>query len=197
AIDGRSLVPLFQDDTAGWPERTLVVQAHRGDVPAPYRNFAAIGARYKLVEGTGFVLEEGADVLPPALYDIVADPGEQHDLAAGQPDEVARLRTAYDAWFADVTSTRGFEPLAIAVGSEAEPSVTLTRQDWRAVGPTEGWGEDDLGVWVVDVRHPGEYDIEVDLPPTGTFDVPVREQGGRVALTLGSLAREQTVPAGA
>lgn len=197
AIDGRSLVPLFSTDAAGWPDRTLVVQAHRGDVPAPYRNFAAIGSRYKLVEGTGFALAQGADIPPPALYDIVDDPGEQHDLAAERPDDVAWLRAAYDAWFADVTSTRGFAPLAIAVGSEAEPSVTLTRQDWRAVGSTQGWGQNDLGVWVVDVRQPGGYDIQVDLPPAGTFDVPVREHGGRVVLTLGSVTRELTVPAGA
>lgn len=33
------------------------------------------------------------------LYDLAADPGEQHNLAATRPDEVKRLRAKLDAWW--------------------------------------------------------------------------------------------------
>jgi arylsulfatase A-like enzyme len=43
-----------------------------------------IDGQHKLVRNVGLGLEQ--------LYDLAADPGERHDLAAERPDEVARLR---------------------------------------------------------------------------------------------------------
>lgn len=195
-LDGRSLAPLLGGaSAAAAPPRTLFIQAHRGDTPEAYRNFAAIGPRYKLVEGTGFAKRPGS-ATGPALFDIEADPGETRDLTATLPAEAARLRAAYDAWFTDVTSTRGFAAQPIALGSDAEPAVTLSRQDWRAIG-ADGWGREALGAWVVDVRQAGPYDIRVDLPPAKAFEVPVRTHGGQVHLTLGDVTRTQTVAPGA
>jgi len=39
-----------------------------------------------------------------ALYDLRADPGEQDDLAATRPDEVARLTELHRAWQAEVAA---------------------------------------------------------------------------------------------
>ncbi|OYW70837.1 MAG: hypothetical protein B7Z37_29495, partial [Verrucomicrobia bacterium 12-59-8] len=36
------------------------------------------------------------------LFDLQNDPGEQHDVAAGHPDEVKRLLAAYEAMNKDV-----------------------------------------------------------------------------------------------
>src|SRR5207253_2490715 len=49
----------------------------------------------------------GADAEPVALqlYDVAADPGEQHDLAAAEPARVARMEADLIAWFEDVTAT--------------------------------------------------------------------------------------------
>jgi arylsulfatase A len=42
---------------------------------------------------------------PPAqLFDVAADPMEEHDLAAAQPARVARMEAELGAWFADVTA---------------------------------------------------------------------------------------------
>lgn len=183
-VDGRSLLPLMRGGTdVKWPARTIHIQAHRGNAPQPFRNFAVLTDRYKLVEGTGFATPPAAND-QPELYDITTDPGEEHDLASMLPDEVARLRRSYDAWLSDVSATRGFGPLPIALGAEAEPSVTLSRQDWRVQGP-DGWGAAHLGVWEVDVRTGGTYDVRVDLPPTSAFDSPARVAGGRLLLRLG------------
>ncbi len=49
-LDGKSLLPLLTGvQTAGWPERTLFFQWHRGDKPEPGRAFAARSQTYKLV----------------------------------------------------------------------------------------------------------------------------------------------------
>jgi uncharacterized sulfatase len=61
------------------------------DVDDPRANLLyrwRIEGRWKLIDPNGKRLpDESAE-----LYDILADPGEQHDLAAEQGDEVARLR---------------------------------------------------------------------------------------------------------
>jgi arylsulfatase len=36
------------------------------------------------------------------LFDIAQDPAEKADVSANHQEEVARLRAAYDAWWADV-----------------------------------------------------------------------------------------------
>ena len=123
-FDGRSLAPLLRGETIAWPDRTLYFQWHRGDEPEPYRNCAALTPRYKLVNGK-------------ELYDLTEDPAEERDLAARHPDVVARLRKGYEAWFQDVSATRGYAPPRIHLGTPHENPVTLTRQDWR--GPRAGW----------------------------------------------------------
>ncbi len=92
--EGRSLLPLFQDPQAAWQDRTLFTHVGRwkpGSDPdqAKHQSCAVRTARYRFVNNT-------------ALYDIAADPKETTDLSAAHPEEVARLRAAYDAWWASV-----------------------------------------------------------------------------------------------
>ena len=43
---------------------------------------------------------------PPQLYNLAADPGESHDLAAAEPDRVRRMLGALEAWFEEVEADR-------------------------------------------------------------------------------------------
>jgi hypothetical protein len=43
---------------------------------------------------------------PLELYDLEADPGETHDLAAEHPDRVARMQAALENWFERVEADR-------------------------------------------------------------------------------------------
>ena len=92
---------------------------------------------------------------PPKLelYDLEKDPGEEHDIAADRPELVEQMHEAYRAWFRDVSSTRGFDPIRIEIGGPREDPTVLTRQDWR--GPRAGTKPNDLGYWEVRVVQGG------------------------------------------
>src|SRR5262249_41175161 len=47
----------------------------------------------------------------------------------------------------------------IAIGSEKENPVRLSRQDWR--GDKAGWNADSLGHWEVKVERTGKYKVTI------------------------------------
>ena len=159
-LDGRSLLPLLSGGSdVDWPDRTLFFQWHRGDRPQPDRAFAARSQMYKLLRPEPPF--ESRTVPPLALFDMESDPGEQHNIAAEQPQVVERMHAEYLAWFKDVASTRGFEPIRIQIGGGRENPTILTRQDWR--GPRAGWGPNDQGHWEVDVSRAGQFEVTLRL----------------------------------
>jgi hypothetical protein len=145
-LDGVSLAGLT------WPDRSLYFQWHRGDVPQPHRGAAVRAGNWKLVHGT-------------ELYDLSSDPAEAHDVAGAQSEIVTRLVTEYEFWFRDVSSTRGYEPPRIVIGSKQENPTVLTRQDWR--GPRAGWDKNSLGYWEVEVQREGKYRITLRFAGAG------------------------------
>ena len=176
AIDGRSLLPVLAGDEPP-AERTVFIQSHRGDAPVLYRAFAAIEQRYKLVQPLSFSRPAPEDA-PFELYDLESDPGERHNLADQKTDAAARLKRAYEAWFKDVSSTRGYDPPRIPLGSGGENPVVLTRQDWRVIG-ADGWSDSHLGYWEVDVETGGAYDVR--------FRFTKQERAGRAEFELGGV----------
>jgi arylsulfatase A-like enzyme len=173
-FDGVSLMPLLRGQEKGWPERTLFAQWHRGDEPQPFRSAAVRTQRWKLIDGK-------------ELYDLEEDPAESQDVSARHPEIVARLRREYERWFEDVSSTRGYAPPRIYLGTKHENPVTLTRQDWR--GPQAAWTPEALGYWEVDVREAGRYRIQLRFAP--------RQEAGTAEFRLGDVRLRQEVPPGA
>lgn len=80
--DGVSLLPFLRGEVAGAPHEALFWRAGT--------SLAVRQGRHKLLldELTGQI----------ALYDLVADKEERHDLAPDLPERVAELREALDAW---------------------------------------------------------------------------------------------------
>ncbi len=170
-IDGVNLLPLLtgETDEADWPDRTVFLQWHRGDLPERFRNAAAIGQRYKWYRPGGVRPDE--PIGDPQLFDLQADPLEQHDLAADQPDLAARMQAEYERWFDDVSSTRGDTPADnymcpnIIAGTAHENPTVLTQQDGRLYGGApEGWGVDHPMWWQVELPKAQAFDIRVNLP---------------------------------
>lgn len=87
---GRSLVPLLEDPSADWPDRTLFTHVGRWpslDMAAAKNTKCAVRTkRWRLVNNK-------------QLYDIQADPGQAKDIAAEHPEVVADLGKRYEAWW--------------------------------------------------------------------------------------------------
>ena len=172
-LDGRSLLPLLEGRNVPWPDRTLVLQSHRGNAPAATHNMTVRTQRWKLVHPTGFGRETPPPNAPFELYELPVDPMEKNNLAASQPEVLQRLRDAYAAWFADVSNTRpdNFGPSRIIIGSDHETTTVLTRQNWR-VPDTGDTGRD--GAWLLRAERDSNYSVELRwLKPIapGTIDI--------------------------
>lgn len=158
-FDGVSLKRLLEGSGTDWHDRTLFFQWHRGDVPELYRAFAARTQQWKLAQPAG--VQEGKQQARSALqlFDLEADPFETTDLAEKQPEIVIRLKKEYEAWFKDVSSTRGYDPPKIVLGSAHEPVSLLTRQDLRVSQGTAGH-------WEVKVAEGGDYQLTLIFGPS-------------------------------
>jgi len=99
-----------------------------------------------------------------ALYDIGADPGQEHDVAAGHPGVVEELRAAHEAWWNEVSpGLDAYSP--ISLGNDHE---NRTRLDAMDVMGDVAWHQTSIvlaqkstGRWTVDVEQPGEYSFRL------------------------------------
>lgn len=163
-IDGKSLWPLWSTEEAvqDWPDRILFTQHIKSIAQAPYQNAAAISQRYKLIAypstaNDAYFQPDYAD-LDVALYDLIGDEDESDDISKSKPEALAQLRHAYENWFAEMESTRGFEPGIIHLGTRNENPVLLCRyQDGHR---RYGTDPEPIG-WPVYIEKPGSYRITV------------------------------------
>jgi hypothetical protein len=132
------------------------------------------------------------------LYDMTADPGQKKDVARDHVEVAARLRTAYEAWYADL-SKRFDEYCEIIIGSEKENPSPLCCHDWH--GELAPSGQDMVkkglkanGFWAVEVARAGKYEITLrQQPAEAKFPI----QAATARLTVGGLDLTQPVPSGA
>jgi arylsulfatase len=149
ACDGVSLAGLLRGTVDTLPDRTFVVQY--GQNPEPFDS-AVVWGKWRLVFGK-------------ELYDIHADPGQMHDIAADHADVVAKMRGHYEAWWKQIEPGLA-EYAAISLGSSVENPVELSCSDWQKsycdnnkhVMSGEAGGPQGMP-WTVNVEQPGEYTI--------------------------------------
>jgi len=189
-IDGRSLLPLLERRRVQARSRAICIQAHRGDRPVRYHNFAYRTQRWKLLHASGFGRESFPGDPDLELYDMVEDPLETRNLAGERRAVLAKLKKGYDAWFDDVGSTRAdnYAPPRIWIGTEHENPSVLTRQDWRHV-KGRPWAADSHGYWLVHVARDGTFDVRARFRP--------RKAAGGITLAVGGRRRQDRVAKGA
>jgi len=183
-LDGVNVLPLLKNESENWPDRSLYLQWHRGDQPTPHTNAAVVMQDYKMT----FSKQNE----PGKLFNLRNDPAERSDIARKKEALAKDLTQKYDAWFADVSSTRpdNYAPPRIHVGNAKEPTTVLTRQDWRYAGRKgRGWTRDARGNWLVNVEQTGTYDIKVQF-------TKAREQSGtELTVKVGADQVQAKVPA--
>ncbi|MCA9299990.1 MAG: hypothetical protein KDA28_13040, partial [Phycisphaerales bacterium] len=75
-----------------------------------------------------------------------------------------------------VTATTGTDPVRIVLGTDAEPTSVLTRQEWRPDAP--GWGT--AGTWYASLAHPTTFEILVHFNgPVSSSEVELTSGGRR------------------
>jgi arylsulfatase A-like enzyme len=213
AMDGVSLRPLLNGQTAGWPDRTLFFQQTRPDPngidePRLFTHCAARSQRYKIVMAAADAKElytKAISAEETELFDMQKDPGESNNIAAAHPEIVSQMRSGYEAWFRDVT--RGLEPpVRNRLGAPEANPTTLTGQDLR--GPKAlfvAWNHrmakrhrdtepNGSGYWEVEVMRAGEYEITGRFGPAG--DETSALEAGTARLRLGNVARELPIAKG-
>ncbi|MBN1854074.1 MAG: arylsulfatase [Pirellulales bacterium] len=186
-LDGRSLLPLLDGRPVAWPDRSIVIQSHRGDRPVRYHHFMIRDARWKLLHASGFGRESFQGEPEFELYDVVSDPQERINLATKETAVLERLKADYNAWFDDVSSTRpdNYAPPRIWIGTPHERKTTLTRQDWR--GGT--WDPESIGYWELHVAESGHYEVRLEFDPKA---IP-----GIAKVEIGDVHMEAEIPADA
>jgi arylsulfatase len=105
-VEGRSLVPLLENPQVSWAERTLFTHVGRwtgAPAEAKYTKCSVRTPRWHLVSDVGGTRTAKAMTSPTwQLFDVQADYGEQTDLAAANPDVVAKMTADYEAWWTSV-----------------------------------------------------------------------------------------------
>lgn len=159
-LDGVSIRPLLQGNTANWPDRYLFTH---------WKDRGAVRTQtHRLVLTPSY----------ESLFDMVNDPGETRDISAENPELFTKLKSAFNTWYAEV-SKNGFEPIPTPIGYSESPLVTLpgheaflhpkAGQGISYVGPS-GWANDwvtnweDINAypsWPVEVVSAGEYELTI------------------------------------
>ncbi|MCW5982508.1 MAG: arylsulfatase [Bryobacteraceae bacterium] len=182
-FDGRSLAELLTGSRDALPDRMMVVQYSRDKLKM--WDSCVIWGKWRLVLGK-------------ELYDVEADLGQQHDVAAGRPDVVARMRDYYEQWWAGLGPVLD-DFLPISIGAAEENPALLSSSDWQDVycdnqrTVSEGGGGPRGGPWSVYVESDGEYEIALSRWPPW-LELPLTAGRAEQKMTFGSLPGGPALP---
>ncbi|TWU30675.1 arylsulfatase [Novipirellula artificiosorum] len=118
-FDGRSIRSLLDPTKTAeaWPhDRMLITDSQRVRDPIKWKQTAVMSNKWRLVNGT-------------ELYDIKADPSQEHNVIAEHPAQADQMRSFYDSWWAELEPTFS-QTTEIHIGAADHPIVSLTGHDW-------------------------------------------------------------------
>ncbi len=160
-LDGLDLSPLLLEEYPDFPDRLFFTKRSTEFI---IPDGAVRSDQYRLV------IENGDTM----LFDMQIDPGQQNDISVSEKEVVAKLASAYGAWFDDVTGD--FSPSTeIRIGFAGEETIYLPAHEAGFSGDIRfmeghGWAHDwlvnwtntsDSIYWEVVVDQPGTFSIEL------------------------------------
>jgi arylsulfatase B len=188
-FDGVSIKTLLDADSEmDWADRFLVTDSQRVRDPIKWRKSAVMSQRWRLVNG-----EE--------LYDIQQDPGQQNDVAANHPEQIAQMRAFYATWWSELEPTFS-QTTEIYLGHPDHSAATLTAHDWiQETHPP--WNQGQIrrssfntgrrGANAKNARHMGHWAVKV--VNAGTYTIELRRWPAEAdAPITASLPAEPNVP---
>jgi arylsulfatase len=92
-MDGKSLLPLFENANANWADRELFIHCGRWNAGEREEN------KYKKC---AVRTEQWRFVNNGELADITVDPGEKNDVSAVHPEVIEQLQKSYESWWESV-----------------------------------------------------------------------------------------------
>ena len=171
SLDGVSLRPLLTTAAEDWPER-LIFSHWRGRV-------SVRSQQYRLDH-------EGQ------LFDMVADPGQHHDVAADNRAVADRLRSAVEAWKQELLPGLGEKQRPLTVGHPDFRYTQIPARDGTAHGGIKrsnrfpncsfftNWRRlEDKITWPVDLIADGKYAVDV------YYTCPAGDVGSTIELSFG------------
>lgn len=178
-IDGKSLVPLLNNQNVAWTNRPLFFYWTRR-YPELYNNISIQKGNMKLVGNTDY----NADIQNFELFDIQKDPYEQTNLVNEQTSMAMQLKSELDKIYRElIRSENILHPPHAIIGTGHENPVILNRND--ADGERGIWAQEEIfGKWHVKILE-GNYNIRVK------FIKPV-EAGGKMILETNAVIHQKT-----
>jgi len=173
-MDGTSLRPLLEKgDHPGWPDRIIMTDSQKKELPRKWATTAVMSERWRLIEGK-------------ELYDIDADPGQTTNIYAKHPAVVRRLTRSYDRLWDELQP--GFKNVPrIPLAAPGKKTVALNYHD--CIGRHFGWFQNEMrqirkridppgskrarAFWPVEAVIGGEYRIELRRWPV-ELDHPIQ-----------------------
>lgn len=180
-LDGKDIAPLLLGTANNWPDR-MIFSHQNGKVSVRTQ-------QYRL-DDRG------------ALFDMVADPGQNTNIARQQPEVAAKLKQAVAQWREEVLP-KGPDERPFSVGYRQFPMTPLPARDGvpqgnvrRSAGAPNcsyfvNWtSPDDRMTWDIEVHTAGQYEVAI------AYTCPPAEAGSTIELSFnGSTLRGQVTPA--
>jgi arylsulfatase A-like enzyme len=152
-LDGVSLKPLLTGGGKDWPDR-MIFSHWAGKVSVRTQ-------KYRLDDGNH-------------LFDLEADPGQDHDISAAEPEVSSRLSKARTQWKADLLPALEKDNRPFTVGYREFPITPLPARDGvphgnvkRSAGAPncsyfKNWtSTDDSMTWDIEVATAGKYKVAI------------------------------------
>ncbi len=180
-LDGRDLSPLLRGEDVSWPDR-MIFSHQNGRVS---------------VRTQGYRLDDRG-----GLFDMIADPGQERDLAVQQPEIAERLEKAVAAWRKDVLPAEPRDSRPYPVGYAFFPRTPLPARDGVPVGSVRRsasapncsyfvhWtSTEDRLTWDVEVHTAGTYQVTID------YACPAADVGSTIEVSFNGSRLEGKVNA--